>query len=189
MAELTDRDALIVVDVQRDFCPGGSLAVPEADAVIPVLNRWISKAAHAGAAIAASRDWHPPDHISFTQRGGAWPPHCIQESQGAAFHPDLKLPDETWIITKGDSPEFDQYSALDRTGLGHLLKDHGIRRVWVGGLAMDVCVKATVCDACREGFETHLIRNATRAVNVAPGDDQRALDEMIACGTIIDEED
>lgn len=188
MTELSRKDALLVVDVQRDFCSGGALAVPEGDAVVPVLNRWIKRAEREEALIVASRDWHPPDHISFKQQGGPWPVHCVQNTPGAELHDDLHLPDNALLISKGQDSAYDQYSALDRTGLTQLLKEHEIERVWVGGLAMDVCVKATVCDACDAGFETHLILPATRAVNVNAGDDAHALEVMKQSGAIIEED-
>lgn len=188
MTELSPRDALVAVDVQRDFCPGGKLAVPEGDAVIAPLNHWIEKARPSGARVVASHDWHPPDHVSFTPQGGQWPVHCVQNTDGAAFHPDLHLPHNALIVAKGANPEFDQYSAFDHTGLAESLHQRGIERLWVGGLALDVCVKATVIDACRHGFETHLIRSATRPVNVQPDDDQRALEQMQNAGAIIEED-
>lgn len=181
---LTPQDALIIVDVQNDFCPGGTLAVPEGDAVIPVLNRWIAAAEQADTPIIASRDWHPPDHLSFETHGGPWPVHCVQETSGAAFHDDLALPEDVEVVTKGHHHDFDQYSAFDRTGLADRLREQGVQRVWVGGLAMDVCVRATVLDACREGFEVHLIRPATRAVDAAARD--RALVEMHEAGARIE---
>ncbi len=185
---LVRGDALLLVDVQNDFCPGGALAVPEGDAVVPVLNRWIGAARDAGIPIYASRDWHPAGHVSFEERGGPWPPHCIQGTEGAAFHPDLTLPEAAEVISKGTDPDRDQYSAFDGTGLGERMRAEGITRVWVGGLAQDVCVRASVLDALAEGFDTHLIRAATRPVDVQPGDGDRALTEMREAGAIIVEE-
>jgi nicotinamidase/pyrazinamidase len=181
-AKLSQGDALLVVDVQNDFCPGGALAIPEGDQVVPVLNRWIAAAKAVGLPIFASRDWHPTDHVSFQEQGGPWPPHCIQDTPGAAFHPELNLPELTPIISKGTHPNFDQYNAFDRTGLGDKLRDRGVQRVWTGGLAQDVCVRATVIAGQEEGFAMHLIAEATRPVEVNPGDGERALQEMAEAG-------
>jgi len=184
--EFEPQDALVVVDVQNDFCAGGALEVPDGDAVVPVLNDWIADASAAGVPVVASRDWHPDDHCSFEAQGGPWPPHCIRETQGAAFHPGLELPDDTLIVSKGQSVDRDNYSAFDETGLARTLHDRGVERLWVGGLAQDVCVQATVLDAREAGFETHLIADATRAVNANPGDGERALEAMRAAGAKIE---
>lgn len=184
--QLSQKDALIVVDVQNDFCPGGALAVREGDAVVPVLNEWIERAQSAGAAVVASRDWHPEDHCSFDARGGPWPRHCVRETRGAAFHPELRLSDDALVVSKGQARDRDNYSAFDDTGLADTLHQRGIERLWVGGLAQDVCVRATVLDACEAGFETHLIADATRAVDVNPGDGERALEAMRAAGARIE---
>jgi nicotinamidase/pyrazinamidase len=179
-------DALLIVDVQNDFCPGGALAIDEGDRVVPVLNTWVHLAAMRDVTIVASRDWHPPDHCSFVDQGGTWPPHCIRDTAGAAFHPHLELPDDTWIVSKGEARERDNYSAFDGTGLAEQLRAAGIQRLWVGGLAQDVCVKWTVLDACREGFATHVIAAATRPVELEPGDGDRALAEMRSAGARIE---
>lgn len=170
------EDALILVDVQKDFCPGGALAVDEGDEVVPVLNAWMQEAVRNGAFLAASRDWHPKDHISFHERGGPWPPHCIQGTEGAEFHPDLELPEGVVILSKADEPEREAYSAFDGTGLEEMLRQRGVRRVFVGGLAQDVCVRATVLHALDMGLETHLLLDATRPVDPAKG--KAALKEM-----------
>ncbi|KPV40304.1 hypothetical protein AN478_09440 [Thiohalorhabdus denitrificans] len=184
--QLGNGDGLLLVDVQNDFCPGGSLAVPEGDEVVPVLNRWIALAREAGIPVYASRDWHPETHISFRERGGPWPPHCIQETRGAAFHPDLQLPEDAAIISKGMDPERDQYSAFDDTGLAERMRDAGVERLWVGGLAQDVCVRASVVDGAREGFEVHLLLPATRPVDATPGDGDRAVEDMQEAGAVIE---
>lgn len=157
-------DALVIVDVQRDFCPGGALPIGAGDEVVPVLNRWIEAAVAAGVPVYASRDWHPSRHPSFAELGGPWPTHCVQDSPGARFHPNLALPDSTVVVTKGTRFDKDQYSAFDETGLATELRRRGLTRLWVGGLAQDVCVRATVLDARREGFDTILIADATRGV-------------------------
>lgn len=183
---LQQSDAVIAVDVQNDFCPGGALAVPDGDAVVPVLNEWIAAARAAGVPVIASRDWHPADHCSFSEQGGPWPPHCIRDTPGAAFHSELELPDDAIIVSKGQAQERDNYSAFDDTGLADRLRSLGVERLWIGGLALDVCVQATVLDACEAGFDTHLVSAATRAVNVSPGDGARALEAMRAAGAQID---
>jgi nicotinamidase/pyrazinamidase len=185
MTTLEQGDALLVVDVQRDFCPGGALAVAGGDEVVPVLNAWIEAAVRAGAPVYASRDWHPRTHPSFRQRGGPWPPHCVQDTPGAAFHPELRLPAETRLVTKGVRLDRDQLSAFDETGLAQALRDEGVRRLWIGGLAQDVCVRATVLDAAREGFAVHVIAPATRPVDPAAG--VRALEEMRRAGARIED--
>ena len=161
---LRPGDALVIVDVQRDFCPGGALAIDRGDEVVPVLNRWIAAARTSGVPIYASRDWHPNRHPSFAEFGGKWPPHCIQDTAGAQFHDALDLPSSSIIVTKGTRFDRDQNSAFDGTGLTAELRRSGISRLWVGGLAQDVCVCATVLDARREGFETVVISDGTLPV-------------------------
>lgn len=183
-SQLQTGDALLIVDVQNDFCPGGSLAVEEGDTVVGVLNRWIDAARQQNVPIYASRDWHPAGHVSFTERGGPWPTHCVQETDGAAFHPDLNLPDAATIISKGDDKDRDAYSAFDGTDLAEQLRQRNIRRLWVGGLAQDVCVKATVLDGEHEGFDVHVITDATRPVNPRSG--RKALQEMARAGATLE---
>ncbi len=180
--QFNSQDALIVVDVQNDFCPGGLLAVNRGDEVVPILNHWIERAKQSGALVVISRDWHPPHHVSFKERGGIWPEHCVQGSPGAEFHPELQVPEDAVIVSKGANPDKDNYSAFDDTGLGERLRETGVNRVWVGGLAQDVCVRATVLDALKAGFETYLIKDATRPVDLTPGDGDRAVAEMHAAG-------
>lgn len=177
-------DALIVVDVQNDFCPGGKLPIEHGDEVVPVLNRWMAAAAEKGVAVFASRDWHPVGHVSFKDEGGPWPPHCVQDTEGAAFHPDLRLPDGTIIVTKGTRFDHDQNSAFDQTGLSTYMKGKGYGRVWVGGLAQDVCVAATVLDGRAAGFDVHVIAEATRPVTEAGGTE--ALAKMADAGARIE---
>ena len=181
---LTRKDALLLVDVQNDFCPGGALEVPEGDRVVPVLNRWIGAARGARVPILASRDWHPRSHPSFADRGGPWPEHCIQDTHGAAFHRDLDLDGSEIRVTKGVRFDHDQYSAFDDTGLAGHLEEAGVERLWVGGLAQDVCVEATVVDACKAGFEVHLIRDATRPVDPDAG--EQALETMRQAGAVLE---
>jgi nicotinamidase/pyrazinamidase len=183
---LKTGDALLIVDVQNDFCPGGTLAVNEGNEVVPVLNKWIEDAGAAGVPVYASRDWHPANHISFKQRGGPWPPHCIQNTFGAAFHPDLKLPPDVEVVSKAETPDVDSYSAFGGTDLADRLREASIKRVWIGGLAQDYCVRASALDAIKEGFEVHLIVDATRAVNVTPDDGRRAIEEVKRAGGILE---
>jgi len=183
---LRNGDALLVVDIQNDFCPGGALDVPEGDKVIPILNRWILEATAAGLPVFATRDWHPPNHISFRERGGPWPPHCVQGTTGAAFHPDLKLPKDVEIISKAHMPDTESYSAFGDTDLASRLKKARVQRLWIGGLAQDYCVRASAIDAIREGFDVHVIVDATRAVNVNPQDGEQALAEIERAGGVLE---
>ena len=176
------KSALVIVDVQRGFCPGGSLPVPRGDEVVPVLNAYIELAKKAGATIVASRDWHPPDHISFRSRGGPWPQHCVRGTPDAEFHPGLRLPPETIVVSKAQDPDAEAYSAFEGTQLEAKLKERAVERLFVGGLATDYCVKNTVLDALRLGFEVYLLTDAIRAVDVQPGDGERAIQEMLAAG-------
>jgi nicotinamidase/pyrazinamidase len=180
---LQDGDALLVVDVQNDFCPGGALPVPEGDLVVPVLNRWLAAARQTGHPVYASRDWHPARHLSFREQGGDWPPHCLQDTEGARFHPDLLLPGDVVKVTKGVRFDQDQYSALDQTGLAAQLRRDGVRRLWVGGLALDVCVRASVLDALAVGLAVMLLADATRPVSAEQG--ARVLEELQAAGAEI----
>lgn len=183
-------DALVIVDVQNDFCPGGSLAVPEGDKVVPVLNRYIERFAALKTPIFASRDWHPAVTKHFKAYGGAWPPHCVQGTRGAEFHADLRLPREAVIVSKGMDSEQDAYScfqAEDPDGMPFTaaLGERGVQRLFVGGLATDYCVKATVLDALREGFQVVVLEDAIRAVDVSPGDGAKALQEMKTAGAAV----
>ena len=187
--QLSSDDAVIVVDVQNDFCPGGALAVPDGDQVIDVLNRWIEQAERVGATIVLSRDWHPANHCSFLGQGGPWPVHCVQRTPGADYHPELRIPPTAIYVDKATNPDHDNFSNFAGTALADQLRRKGIRRLWVGGLALDYCVRATVLDAVAEGFEVHLLTAATRAVELAPGDGRRAIDEMRSAGAVIEEEE
>lgn len=177
-------DALILVDVQLDFLPGGSLAVPRGDEVVPALNRYIAVFRGLTFPVVATRDWHPPDHCSFKARGGLWPPHCVAGSDGARFALLLDLPCEARIVSKAMAPDKDAYSGFEGTDLDEWLKHAGVSRLFVGGLATDYCVLNTVRDALRLGYATFLLLDAVRAVDVAPGDGARAIDEMRRLGAI-----
>jgi nicotinamidase/pyrazinamidase len=176
------RAALMVVDVQNDFCPGGALAVPDGEKVVPVLNRYIEIFSAVGAPIIATRDWHPAEHVSFKSQGGVWPPHCIQQTKGSEFHPDLKIPEEAAIVSKGSDPGEEAYSGFQGTGLADRLKRQGIRRLFIGGLATDYCVKTSVLDALSAGFETVFLADASKGVEVSPGDSEQATVEMREAG-------
>ncbi|MFQ5597844.1 MAG: bifunctional nicotinamidase/pyrazinamidase [Nitrospiria bacterium] len=176
---------LIIVDLQNDFCPGGALAVSEGDCIVPVINDYIARFQWASAPIFATRDWHPPKHISFNTQGGPWPPHCVQETKGAAFHPGLQLPKSAQVVSKGQDPDQDAYSGFQGTDLADRLRKRGIRRVFVCGLATDYCVKATVLDAVKEGFVVALLEDAIRGVNIDPKDSEKAIGGMKAAGATL----
>ncbi len=180
--ELKGGDALIIVDVQNDFLPGGGLAVPDGDAVVPVLNAVIGEFERRGLPIFATRDWHPANHCSFRAQGGPWPPHCVAESSGAAFAPALRLPVAATIVSKATTADKDAYSGFSGTELDRLLRAAGVRRVFVGGLATDYCVLNTVRDARACGYDVVLLLGAIRAVDVNPGDGNRAIAEMKQLG-------
>jgi len=183
--KLTSHDALIVVDVQRDFMPGGALPVPEGDKVVKPLNAYIEMFSKRSLPVFFTRDWHPKDHISFKGYGGIWPPHCVQDTEGAKFHPELLIPpDNKFIISKGTSRDFDAYSGFQGTILDALLKERGIRRIFVGGVATDYCVKNTVIGGINLGYFVFLLTDAIRGVDVNPGDSQRAVEEMLKEGAV-----
>jgi len=173
--------ALVVVDVQRDFCPGGALAVPDGDKVVPVINEYVMRFRAAGAPIIFTRDWHPPDHSSFKAQGGPWPPHCVQNTEGARFHPSLTIPKEAEIVSKADKKD-DAYSFFKGTNLDNALHHRRIKTLFVGGLATDYCVKETILDALKDHFEVYHLDDASRGVNVNPNDSEKALQEIVAHG-------
>jgi nicotinamidase/pyrazinamidase len=175
-------DALIIVDVQNDFCLGGALPVPEGDQVIPALNDYIKIFKKANAGIFATRDWHPPNHVSFKAQGGPWPPHCVQNTHGAKFNPDLKLPRNAKVVSKAMNPLKENYSGFEGAELANTLRKQGVVRVFVGGLATDYCVKNTVLSARKLGFNAVLLLDASRGINAKPGDVAKAIDEMMESG-------
>lgn len=177
-------DALILVDVQLDFLPGGSLAVPHGDEVVPALNRYVAVFRGLTLPVVATRDWHPPDHCSFQAQGGPWPPHCVVGSEGARFAPLLDLPCEGRIVSKATTRDRDAYSGFEGTDLDEWLKRAGVSRVFVGGLATDYCVLNTVRDALRIGYATFLLADAVRAVDAQAGDGERAIAEMRRVGAL-----
>ena len=178
------KKALIVVDVQNDFCPGGSLAVAHGDEVIAPLNNLIKEFLDRGEPVYKTRDWHPPQTKHFAGYGGLWPFHCIQNTSGAEFHPDLLDDPRITVISKGLG-DTDCYSAFDETDLLDQLRRENVEEVVVGGLATDYCVKSTVLDALKSGFKVKGLRSAMRAVDVQPGDGERAIEEMRHAGAEI----
>lgn len=184
---MAEGDALLIVDVQRDFTPGGALPAPDGDRVVPVLNEYIRRFTERGLPLFASRDWHPPQTAHFQAFGGPWPPHCVQGTEGAAFHPDLALPAAAEIVSKGMDPGDDGYSAFEATledgrSLGRALEDLGVRRLFVGGIATDYCVHASVLDAVKHGYHPVVLLDAVKGIDAEPGDVARALDEMLRAG-------
>jgi nicotinamidase/pyrazinamidase len=175
----------LITDPQVDFCPGGALPVPGGDDIFPAVNR----ASHELPLVVASRDWHPVDHCSFQAQGGAWPVHCVAGTPGAAFHPDLDQGPIQRIFSKGTQRDREAYSAFDGTGLADWLREHGVGRLVVTGLTTDYCVRASVLDALREGFRVAVLEDAVRAVDVNPGDGERALAEMRQAGAEVTRSD
>jgi nicotinamidase/pyrazinamidase len=183
------KDALVIVDAQNDFCPGGALAVADGDQVVAPLNRYIGLFIKQRLPIFATRDWHPEKTSHFKDYGGPWPAHCVQQTKGAEFHPALHLGDPVVILSKGMAADEDSYSgfqAVDLSGmpLAELLRQRGVERIFVGGLATDYCVKHTVLDGLKEGFGVVLLCDSMRAVNLQPNDGAAAIDEMIEAGAV-----
>jgi nicotinamidase/pyrazinamidase len=179
---LTNKDCLIVADVQNDFLPGGALGIHDADQIIPVLNEYIRTFKAAQAPIVASRDWHTPKHISFHAKGGLWPAHCIKDTPGAQFSPDLKLPSNTLVVSKATDSSKEAYSVFDDTDLGEQLRALGVSRVFIGGLATDYCVVNSVVDACKLGFDVVVLVDAVRGIELHPGDVEQAFVTMSKLG-------
>lgn len=175
-------DALIVVDVQKDFLPGGNLGVPDGNAVVPVMNQYLKHFRQAKLPLYATRDWHPEGHCSFKPQGGPWPPHCVAGSEGAEFADDLDLQDDVSVISKATSVEKDAYSGFEGTDLAHRLRKRKVSRLFIGGLATDYCVFNTVKDALGEGFEVLLLEDGVRGVDVNAGDSEKAIEKMHALG-------
>jgi len=181
------NDALIVVDVQNDFCPGGALGVGGGDEVVPVLNRCIAKFADAGLPVIATRDWHPEKTRHFKDGGGLWPRHCVQGSEGGKFHPDLAIDSRVTFMSKGQSADSDSYSAFhgvtnEGVNLCDFLRSHGVERLFIGGLATDYCVKYTVFEGIKQGFKVVVLQDAIRGVNLQPHDSEEAIDAMARAG-------
>ncbi len=186
------KPALLIVDLQNDFCPGGALPVPEGDAIVPRVNRAIELFERRGLPVLASRDWHPRETKHFKALGGAWPPHCIQKTKGARFHRELRLPKHAIIVSKGMDPEEDSYSAFQavtREGrdLESVLHDLGVGELFLCGLATDYCVRASAIDGSKRGFRTWVFEDAVRGVDVKSGDSDAALAEMKTHGVTLTE--
>jgi nicotinamidase/pyrazinamidase len=177
-----NTDALLVTDVQLCFLPGGELPVPNGDTIIPALNQYLRRFKQAKSKIFAARDWHPPNHISFKEQGGPWPPHCVQSTETANFHPDLRLPPDTIVISKAIDPHKESYSVFGAENFAKQLKNEGITRLFIGGLATDYCIINTVLDAHKHGFKTVVLVDATLGINSEKGDVDRALEKMVNDG-------
>ncbi len=187
---ITEGDALSVTDMQNDFLPGGALAVSGGDTIVPAVNHCISLFYKAGLPIFITRDWHPADHCSFKEKGGPWPPHCVRNTEGAEFSSDLAIPETAVIISKGENPESEQYSTFqgsDSAGNTEsaLMKSLGIERIFICGLATEYCVLSSVKDARAEGYAVYVLIDAVKAVNVSPGDGEKALREMKDLGAVL----
>jgi nicotinamidase/pyrazinamidase len=184
-------DAILVVDPQNDFCPGGSLAVAEGDAIMPILTAWANAAQRADVPIFVSRDWHPPRTTHFKEFGGLWPPHCVMGTRGAEFHPELHLPAGAIVVSKGMGETEDAYSAFQArddsaTPLATLLGNRGVRKLYVMGLATDYCVKSSALDGIAHGFRVTAVSDAMRAVNLEANHGAQALAEMRSAGVEVD---
>ncbi len=189
---MSRKPALLVVDLQNDFCPGGALGVPDGDHIIPRVNRTIELFERRGLPVLATRDWHPPVTKHFKEFGGAWPPHCIQGTKGARFHPDLQLPKDAVILSKGMDPDQDSYSGFQAyNGQGRdlesVIRDLGIDEIFLCGLATDYCVRATALDASRRGIRVRVLEDAIRGVDIKPGDSDAAIQEMRGAGVSLGE--
>ena len=167
--------ALVVVDVQRDFCPGGALAVAHGDEIVPRLNAVIEAFERASLPMFFTRDWHPPNHISFKALGGRWPPHCVMETRGAEFHPMLKVPMGAVVVSKGSRADAEAYSGFQGTDLERRLKDSGVGEIVIGGLATDYCVKESALDALAAGLKVDVLEDCVMGVDLQEGDSERAL--------------
>jgi len=176
------KAALVVVDVQRDFCPGGALAVADGDTIVPSLNGLISTFRKSRLPIIFTRDWHPRDHCSFREQGGIWPRHCVERTNGARFHPKLKVPRESIIVSKATRRDIEAYSGFQGTDLEKKLKQLGVAEIFVGGLATDYCVKQTALDALGAGFDVYVMTDCVKGVNVKKGDSLKALKQITKRG-------
>lgn len=185
MVTILSGDALLIVDIQKDFLPGGKLAVPDGNDVLPLLLSCISKFESCGLSIFATRDWHPTNHCSFPEQGGVWPIHCVADSSGAMPPSSFRLPSSTVIVTKGTAPETEGYSGFQGTTMDAQLKEAGVRRLFVGGLATDFCVLNTVKDALDLGYQVYLLSDAIRAVNLQPNGGIKAIEAMLERGAIL----
>jgi nicotinamidase/pyrazinamidase len=184
---MKNKAALLIVDVQNDFCPGGALQIPNGDRVIEPINRAIRHFVAAGLPVLASRDWHPPNTRHFKPFGGIWPIHCVQGTEGAAFHPALRLPEGTVVLSKGINTELDGYSAfegitVDGSMLTELLRGLEVRKLYISGLATDYCVLCTTLEALRNGFKVTVLTDAVAGVDIVPGESACAIEDMVTAG-------
>jgi len=173
-------EALLIIDFQNDFTPGGALAVRDGDEIAGRLNELAADPRFD--LVVATRDWHPPDHGSFEDQGGPWPPHCVQDTAGAELHDALERARVDVVLDKGQNAATEGYSGFEETGLEGLLRDRGVERITIAGLATDYCVKNTALDGLRHGFEVIVDSAGVRGVEVNPGDSERALDEVREAG-------
>jgi len=176
------KTALLIVDIQRDFCPGGALTVSGGDQVVEPANQLLRRFEERRLPIYLTRDWHPPNHCSFRESGGPWPPHCVVGTPGAAFHPALYVPAAATILSKATRADQEAYSGFDASGLAERLNASSVDHVVVAGLATDYCVKASVLDALAAGFRVTVLSDGIRAVDAQPGDGAKAIQEMRHCG-------
>jgi len=181
------KKALLIVDVQNDFCPGGALGIKDGDKIIPAINKYIKIFVAKKLPIFATRDWHPKKTAHFKKFGGVWPVHCVQGTKGAQFHPRLKLPKDAILVYKGMDPKKDSYSAFqaeDANGMSlpNLLKILGIKELYIAGLATDYCVKFTMYDAISKGFKVKILLDAVKGVNLKLHDSEEAIKEMVKMG-------
>lgn len=184
IVELGVGDALLVIDIQNDFLPGGRLAVAEGDRVIQVMNNYIERFCQRQLPVLATRDWHPENHGSFVEQGGPWPEHCIAGSTGAEFAQGLQLPATAPVFSTGKEVEMEGYSGFENPDLNRQLQQLAVTRLFMGGLATDYCVLHTVCDALNLNYQVLLLMDAVRAVNVHRYDGQEAINKMILKGAI-----
>ena len=182
MVVLTGKDALIVVDMQNDFMPWGRLPVPGADRIIPAVNDYCRLFSSEGLPVFATRDWHPENHVSFDVNGGRWPVHCVQWSKGADFAEGLELPPDTFIINKGDRPELEAYSGFQGTLLNQLLRERGIRRVFICGVAAEFCVKNTCLGALNLGYTVFVLNDAVKGLS--DESEREAVGELLQAGAV-----
>jgi len=180
--KLVQLDALIVVDMQKDFSSSGALPVPGTEEIVPVINSYIELFKEKGLPIFATRDWHPENHVSFKENGGIWPRHCVQWSQGAEFIDGLELPPDTFIINKGDRPELEAYSGFQGTLLDSLLRERGVKRLFICGVATDYCVKNTALGGLNLGYQVFILSDAIRGVS--PQTVERAEEELLERGAL-----
>lgn len=176
------KRALIVVDIQRDFCPGGALPVTDGDKIIPAVNELVRAFEKASLPVFFTRDWHPKNHVSFKANGGPWPPHCVRNTPGASFHPSLAVPKGAEVVDKGILQAEDAYSGFEGTDLAHRLHDLHVKQIYVAGLATDYCVKNTVVDGAAKGFETYVVSDCVKGVNLKPTDSASAFRAMLSRG-------